>query len=135
MSNYATAITMLEDLPDINELESNKRNENGDDKMAKYIRNNQKAMDPNAGMQLYNREPMMQQQNIQHHQVHVPQPQMQVEYQERYEPIMHCLDIANHVSSCPICTKFYHNDKTLYLFVIACLAIVCLLLLKRVLNV
>ena len=46
-----------------------------------------------------------------------------------------CLDIANHVSDCPICSKFYNNDKTVYIIVIVVLAIVCLLLLKKVLDV
>jgi len=46
-----------------------------------------------------------------------------------------CLDIANHVKDCPICSRFYNNDKTVYIIVIVVLAIICLLLLKKVLDV
>lgn len=46
-----------------------------------------------------------------------------------------CIDIARHIENCPICSKFYSNDKTVYVIAIVVLAIVCLLLLKRVLNV
>jgi hypothetical protein len=46
-----------------------------------------------------------------------------------------CVDFANHVSNCPICSKFYSNDKSVYIVIIAILCIVSLLLLKRVLNV
>lgn len=46
-----------------------------------------------------------------------------------------CLSVAEHIANCPICSKFYDNDKTIYIIAIIVLAIVCILLLKRVLNV
>jgi hypothetical protein len=46
-----------------------------------------------------------------------------------------CVDIAKHIQDCPICSRFYNNDKTAYIIAIVVLSIVCLLLLKRVLNV
>ena len=46
-----------------------------------------------------------------------------------------CLDVAEHIANCPICSKFYNNDKTIYIIAIAILAIICILLLKKVLNV
>lgn len=45
-----------------------------------------------------------------------------------------CIDVANHILECPICSKFYNNDKTLYLLIIAILSIVCVLLLKRIID-
>jgi hypothetical protein len=45
-----------------------------------------------------------------------------------------CLEIADHVGSCPICSRFYKNDNTVYIIAIVILAIICILLLKRVLN-
>lgn len=45
-----------------------------------------------------------------------------------------CLEVAEHVANCPICSKFYNNDKTIYIVAIIVLSIVCLILLKRVLN-
>lgn len=46
-----------------------------------------------------------------------------------------CLDVADHISKCPICSKFYNTDKTIYLIAIITLAIICILLLKKVLDV
>ena len=46
-----------------------------------------------------------------------------------------CLDVAEHVANCPICSKFYSNDKTVYIIAIVVLAIICVLLLKKVLDV
>jgi hypothetical protein len=46
-----------------------------------------------------------------------------------------CLEVADHIANCPICSKFYSNDKTVYMIVIAVLSIICILLLKRILDV
>lgn len=46
-----------------------------------------------------------------------------------------CLDVADHISKCPICSKFYNTDKTIYIIAIITLAIICILLLKKVLDV
>ena len=46
-----------------------------------------------------------------------------------------CLDVAEHISKCPICSKFYNTDKTIYIIAIITLAIICILLLKKVLDV
>jgi hypothetical protein len=46
-----------------------------------------------------------------------------------------CLNVAEHIANCPVCSKFYDNDKTIYIIAIVVLAIICILLLKRVLNV
>jgi hypothetical protein len=45
-----------------------------------------------------------------------------------------CIEIANHVRSCPICSKFYDNDKSVYVIIIVILAIVCAILFKKVLE-
>lgn len=45
-----------------------------------------------------------------------------------------CLDLANHAQQCPICTKLYKTDVRLYLIIIAVLAIIILLLFKKVLD-
>lgn len=46
-----------------------------------------------------------------------------------------CIDVANHIASCPVCAQIYNNDKTIYIVSIIVLVIVCLLLLKKVLDV
>ncbi len=52
-----------------------------------------------------------------------------------HRPEFSCLEIIEHVKGCPLCSKFYSSDsKTVYIIIIVVLAIVCLLLLKRVLE-
>lgn len=46
-----------------------------------------------------------------------------------------CLEVAEHVANCPICSKLYNNDKTIYIIAIAILSVICILLLKKVLDV
>lgn len=46
-----------------------------------------------------------------------------------------CLDVAAHIMNCPICSKFYNTDKTLYIIAIVFLLVVCIILLKRIMNV
>ena len=46
-----------------------------------------------------------------------------------------CLEVADHIANCPICSKFYNTDKTMHIVMIALLAIICIILLKKVLNV
>jgi hypothetical protein len=46
-----------------------------------------------------------------------------------------CVDIAEHTSNCLVCSKLYSSNNTLYILLIIFLAIVNLLLLKRILEV
>ena len=46
-----------------------------------------------------------------------------------------CLEISEHIKDCHICSKFYNNDNTVYIIVIVILSIICILLLKRVLDI
>ena len=56
---------------------------------------------------------------------------------ERYEGNTDptCLQVANHIANCPLCSKYYNNDKTVYIIAIVILTIVCILLLKKILNI
>jgi len=45
-----------------------------------------------------------------------------------------CIEIARHVKSCPICSKFYDNDKTGYIIAIVFLLVACIILLKKVIE-
>jgi hypothetical protein len=44
-----------------------------------------------------------------------------------------CIEIAKHIKNCPICSKFYDTDKSLYIIIIIILLIFCILLLKKIL--
>jgi len=108
-----------------------------DPRVEKFIRNSH-MMPPEAGMQMNNPAPIV------HFPGHVsgiagpsPQYQPQPQYGEQIEPVGQghsCLDVSSHVDTCPICTKLYSNDKTVYIIIIVILAIMCILLLKRVLE-
>tara|TARA_A100001011_G_scaffold400160_1_gene512844 strand:- start:5615 stop:6133 length:519 start_codon:yes stop_codon:yes gene_type:complete len=46
-----------------------------------------------------------------------------------------CIDVNNHIQSCPICSKFYKNNYyVIYIIVIILLTVICLILLKKVLD-
>lgn len=45
-----------------------------------------------------------------------------------------CIECADHITNCPICSKFYNNDKTLYIIIISILSLICIILLKKVLD-
>lgn len=66
-----------------------------------------------------------------------PPPAQKESFEENLEDDkkLNCIDIAEHVKDCPICSKFYKRDNTLYIIVIVVLAIITILLLKRVLNI
>lgn len=76
-----------------------------------------------------------------------PQPQQsqpQLE-QKVIEPIsnsyftpsqmLSCVDVCNHVNSCPVCSKIHNNDKTIYIILIILLSIITIICLKKILNV
>jgi len=134
--------TRIEDLPEL----GNDSYEGGDSAIgegnkyrdtAKFIRNN-RQIPQGAGMTRNSEYGQQYQQ---------PPPEEMIEPQRvpmvkempafsRPDPMsFNCVDISMHVQECPICCKFYNGDKSLYIVVIVILAIVCLLLLKRVLNV
>ena len=45
-----------------------------------------------------------------------------------------CLDISSHIENCPICSKFYNTDKTIYVITILILIIFCIILLKKIID-
>lgn len=151
-------VTMLDELPELEDLEGvgdyhvqmdrhiMDRPNPQDDKYQKHIRGTHKV-NPQAGMQnmpgpmegygpaqsnSFHASLQPQEMIMQH-----PPPKMQEmpAIQPNNYMAISCVDIARHIQECPICSKFYHNDKTVYIIAIVVLSIVCLLLLKRVLNV
>ena len=151
-------VTMIDDLPNLEDLEGGGGGPGGYRSMAlpsergdnfpnqgglppgigesyqKYLRGSYKPMSKQSGMYAEAYDDV----------THItPPPQLLAPPQvmepmaiPRYEPQQYnCIDIANHVQSCPICSRFYANDRTVYIIAIVVLTIVCLLLLKRVLNV
>lgn len=126
MSQNSKNVTFLEDLPDIEYQENYPQN------VRKFIRPTTKGnvysgVEPDFSKPPEIPPPASLVNNSNH------QEYQQQRLQENFSG-MNCMDIANHVKNCPICTKFYDNDKTIYIVIIVVLAIVAVLLLKRVLE-
>ncbi len=47
---------------------------------------------------------------------------------------VNCPSVMMHINSCPLCNKLYNPDRTLYILMIVILAVVCLVLMKRVMD-
>lgn len=127
-------VTMLNELPDLEDLEGVGESRNQDAKSGppdyqKYIRNSHTMMS-HSGM---NRMHMDQEAPPPPHQP--PQPPQPLRPFPEVHMTYNCIDIAKHIQECPICSRFYNNDKTLYIIIIIVLSLICLLLLKKVLNV
>lgn len=55
-------------------------------------------------------------------------------FEEPYVAPFNCLDVSNHLKSCPICSKLYDNDKSMYIVAIVILVIIVIILLKKVIE-
>lgn len=153
-------VTFIEELPELDDLESSPGQSRFDtpyqngpshsvgdplnfqdhgnsaqvpDKFRKFIRNSMGQPPPESGMNTYH-----QQQQQQQHQQEFFQPNIQ--QQQPLQPMRPsddsptCLTVADHIGCCPICSKFYKSDNSIYIISIVILAIICILLLKKVLN-
>uniref|UniRef100_A0A6C0EL58 Uncharacterized protein n=1 Tax=viral metagenome TaxID=1070528 RepID=A0A6C0EL58_9ZZZZ len=161
MSYNRPGVTMLDQLPDLEELEAGMGPPQvqaqfpphgaglppGTERTYQKFIRGQHRIDPGAGMmnmEYYDTPggygaPMEHSNQYGTLEMGVPsQPQPPPEPmppQPPPAPFINCIDIAKHVQDCPICSRFYRNDTTVYIIAIVVLAIVCLLLLKKVLDV
>ena len=158
-NNQNRNFTLIDELPDLEELESNGMNQemnrqpNRDphtfgkplhfanqetqEKFKKFIRPSMGEAIKESGMgreynqtqqtEFFSTPPPQEYLNQEKSQPQYPHPQY-----SQNSPT--CLEIASHVKSCPICSRFYNNDNTIYIIAIVILSIICILLLKRVLN-
>jgi len=163
MSNYRTNrnYTLIEELPDLEELERNQPQQSNGfsmipsdnaNQMQKFIRN---GYDPPMESGMMPQQRPQRQQN-QQEQVTIqqfiqppPPPQnYMIEDPRMFEPPqihdhrhhmmsgeLNCINVADHTANCVVCSRLYQNNNAGYIVVIILLAIICILLLKRVLNV
>ena len=155
--SYSTAasqkFTLIDELPDLDDLEgagprplqsgvNHQVRHTGaglppgqEDKYAKFLRQNH-PMPSEAGMSARSLRPMeMGPQEIQAEAYEEPaSPAEDIKRYAMPEGTPSCLDVAEHIANCPICSKFYNDDKTIYIIAIIVLAVICVLLLKRVLD-
>jgi hypothetical protein len=135
MSHYKTfgQVTSIDSLPELDDLETGNGFQNQVNN--KYIRNDSRNYPAESGM---NMQPTMSQPPVMMQpppQQPMPQPEPKnITTYDMPNNTPTCLDVAEHIANCPICSKFYNNDKTLYIVSIVVLAIVCVILLKKVLD-
>jgi len=128
-------VTYIEELPELEDLEPGRvprgsiqqPGQQIPEKFKKFIRHSMGPPAPESGMAPYQPQPSKQQEFF------TPPPQHQAPIRPPAGSPS-CLDIADHVGACPICSKFYKNDNSIYIIAIVVLAIICILLLKKVLN-
>lgn len=156
--------TLIDDLPDLDDLEGPPPHQrainqgqikssrypgadmlpNGqEDKFGKFIRQPH-LMPQQAGMSQINNGhlPIPMHQNIPSHMNAAPI--IQESYTKAQEDEIKtysmpdntpsCLAVAEHIANCPICSKFYNDDKSIYIIAIVVLCVICILLLKKVLD-
>ena len=46
-----------------------------------------------------------------------------------------CADVADHAANCKVCSQLYKNDNTILIIAIVILSIICIILLKRILEI
>lgn len=124
-------VTFIDDLPELDQVNEDE-DEVVDDRVKRFVRNNQniKNIDERSGMSHRVKPYTPKTKTIQ-----IPQAPEVV-----YEPPVkdcnvNCQEVFIHASDCPICRKFYKQDNTMYLVIIAILILMCALLFKKVLNV
>jgi hypothetical protein len=141
-------VTYISELPELEDLDQNKNSQqmfqqNGPssgipDKYKKFIRTGMGTPSPESGMN--SKYPPQQQEFLQPQPQPHPHPHPHPQYQQQEEQSSNllsdisCLDIHGHVVNCPICSRYYKTDSSIYIIAIVVLCIICILLLKRVLN-
>ena len=137
--------TMIDDLPDIGEVEESFIQPREHPNISKFIRQNHRPPFQsgvshargyaNASYQnheIYNPAEMrMQQEYYQNGNNNIPNGQIITEETDN----LNCRDVCNHIKNCEVCKQLYKSDKSLYILIIVILAVICLLLFKKVLDV
>jgi hypothetical protein len=128
--------TPIQNLLDLNDLEGDEVSlamsrglpSSEIDKYSKMIRNSHMTP-PEAGMGSYTYTQVPQMQSSY---THTPQ-----EYRNELFPTqtISCLDVASHVQACPVCSQLYKKDNIPYIVAIIILVILCIILIKKVLDV
>ena len=147
-NNNVQQVTPIEFLSDLEELESGNHKSDmsnphqDNNKYKKYIRNENQKISSHAGM---NPAPIQQRtynhNNDHNHSYSQEVYGTQIKHENGVKTFNmpanspSCLDVAEHIANCPICSKFYNTDKTVYIIAIVILFIIVFLLLKKILDI
>lgn len=133
-------VTLIENLPELSDIENSYGKGGGEEDFSGMGRGNR-----GAGVEKYIRK--LARENYQNTpyeraQYVVDQPPQKYDYtSEAFESPspspsqFTCLDVCNHIKGCPVCSKLYNNDNSLYIIIIIALLILVIILTKKVLNV
>lgn len=129
-------VTFIDDLPNLDELE-----QTSGVRLQKYIRNSGYNPPEESGMMMHTVQPNIDfkpqisyrqpQQQMLEESDFMPQPQ---QYRSSSTELC-CISVAEHTKNCIVCSRLYNNDTTGHVVVIILLAILSIILMKRVLNV
>jgi hypothetical protein len=121
----------------------------------RFIRNNEYNLPPEAGMNTRNQEIMEEKHLLQQQKMFEDQQRMMMEQENMEQQIIqevevgkkkkrktrgwddcdpNCVNVAEHTTTCPVCSKLYNNDKSLYFGLIIVLTVICLILLKKIVE-
>ena len=159
MSYAQNNTTLIDDLPSLDELEMPKSYglsmipETEMNKYQKFVRNNGHSPPTESGMGFKNNHHQSSKSSnnhIENHNNQYNQNNQNNQYNPYEAEIIHenfeenshkhehgtsnCVDVAEHTSSCLVCSRLYTNNNTVFILMIIFLAIVNLLLLKRILE-
>lgn len=142
---YLQPVTKISDLPDVDTLDSQGMQGMHSVRPTSISESKYRSMNdpsnqtPNPNFQRHHESSGMN--YTQPYQDLETPPPMQIPMEQNFEieNTSHmeptCLQCAAHADSCPICKTYFNNDKTVYIVVILFLSILCMLLLKKILNV
>lgn len=146
MSRYAK-VTPIEDLLDLEEDNSMQASatfsgHTPDTQISnKYIRKSDIGSymnSVNAGseshdtLRNYNMDFQEQPRGYRHYEI---EPPRQPQHQMMAAPYrLSCSEVYDHITSCPICSKLYNQDKTIYILIIVILSLIVIVLLKNLVR-
>jgi hypothetical protein len=132
-------------------------------KIKRFIRNNEYNLPSESGMNTKQQQMIDEQELVQQQKMYEEQQQKMYEEQQRAieqeefefqrshreekrrnkkknqrfhesDCDLNCISVADHAANCIVCSKLYNNDKTLYLAIIGVLIIICIILMKKVVE-
>jgi hypothetical protein len=156
-------VTLIDDLPFLDEIMNSQGNQQEPydlipnreyNQIKKFIRKTDNNFPPESGMsnirsqqQLLEEQQMLKQQQmmeeeqrlLQLHQLQLMNEErekieLQDEEKHQHKKELSCINIAEHVADCIVCSKLYNNNYTIFYGIIVVLVIICLILLKRVVD-
>lgn len=130
---------MIDQLPDLTDLDNNQHsvnpNRETENNYDKYIRNSHRPLQE-SGM-ISNNQNINQQDDTFIENNHFDETPILHNNLNKYilpHGSPSCIDVANHIELCPICSRYYKQDNSLYIIIIVVLSILCILLAKKVLK-